>query len=1543
MPEPTEVVRSRGYGPSTDLLKGVPPTAPLEVQTTTLLHPHDTDIQQRVLAFSRPSPAHVTVLTAPETASSLTYRTLPYHPPPLSAPRGDSHDDTSRRSSSLAAVHTQLAVMEEALQDRLTTAANLIVAQVAEHTDRQLHTLEMAQSAESTTLAQLIMNCVQDELQHRLAEEHAAKEQPSLLLQQERRRDDDEAAAEAVATRTASAVETTVSRVVERVVAEVEKAVQAAEARSSNVAQQLENRMNTYFTQLQTDMMHALDAPHKTDATRSSSSTTDADTESRQSDDADRTQATLSDSLRQELTEMMAQATRVQHDRLSAMLETMLDRQGGTGALAAESDRRALHDIIEGSLQHASDNIRLSVVAEVKKLAKASAKGGGAAGKAQDEVLPEALAQNLSDSIDEAIASSQMTLKRLRETDGTVKEMHQEQARLYELTAQLRDMLLQQQQQQQQHEHEHARTQREMQAALSTAARLPKQHRDEVEAAAARQTEDALSLMHEVKDCVERLSGVVQARADSKEHDLVTTAQAVSDSVSAALEARTQEAVEGAMREVQQHMTELMSESMTRLMQTQMTRTRTAEEEEEEERKNAASALLTQERIVQAVKEILSPPLQLILTRLEHAEQEGRHRSEEHMLTMAKTLSEAVQAAMAERAHSTDDDKDKDDVSAALQERLTRMQKELIESVQQEMGKTHEVDLTPMYRYIDGLMAFVKEELVQQNRLLTTQQQQSQQHLQDQLTAMTERLTTATREGRATDAAQWASAQEQLRAAQTSALSAATEHMTQQLEQTLSSELTQSLQRALDSHNNNNNNTAPASVQQGSEELVLQHVKTELQGWRRAQEQMAAEQRDWLERTVQKAVEEMAHKTRAPATRQAADATDAEQAYRDTVERMASERHQEVLDMIQSCVAATPEELREHLRSLRAAVQEDSRSSTQHMLDKVEAMLAAHATSAKPRAATTDERDQQEQPDALSSLSVSLGDEEAARQRASILDELKRIHVALSEQGGILHTLSQHDAAGQRAPEQHGSAEVKQLSTEVDRVRAEMQTAMEHVQTVLRQLGSARGGEAVQALLQRLRAHMADVQLLQVQSAELQSRAMQALTRPLHRPAGADAPSETATTNTALSNDTPTTSEVGETASSSPAAPAALRGALETMQTEMLQHVQQLSQQMTAVEQQQEVVHDNIIDTITRVVAEMRESMEQQRLAEQQQKAAEAAEAAAAAAAKAEAEAAKAAAGPRPASVQDIHEALHAREAAMQSQWQKGQRKTAEILRDVAAETVSIRASHAAMQRAMQEHMDATARGQRTHWEETLQHDATQRRRELGETLQSTVLAPLQTTMRQMHKEAERAQQTALDSVVSRAMTQAASEAAVAVSHTMRDAVREQRDAVTAASEAAVASAASAQAVANSTKHWLTTEAASLQRALATPAASTTRSSLPLWWLLLNPLLTLLSMLLCGYLLFATFLLAFVPLPDGASPTVSGTAATDAAGDASTVSTTPIIEAEQVAPPPPPPLSLPIQVVQQVRPSPSAQPVQQAQTRSASTMPPSKRVVDSLS
>ncbi|CAG9571171.1 conserved hypothetical protein [Leishmania major strain Friedlin] len=589
---------------------------------------------------------------------------------------------------------TEREVMEQCLQEQLAVVANLVVDQVEQRTGQQLDALHVTYADKMKSFSEIVLNSIHDELrQLRVVRERqgaAERGSPSAAPSHSPMPIDAEAVARLVSARVAEQLTG----------ATLPSSTTPTPPPSSDMAYQLtrlEESTAAHFEDLQrriTAVVASRDAPAVTSAPAE---------------------------LRTAVVEAVQKAAAEQQEKLSNLINDLLAEErlaargsGGDAAANAIVDMRAIEESIESAVQSATNELRRTITSEVKKLEKSKGtRGEVTAGSATDA--------DMAIEIEKVFDAVQSTQSRLAAVDEVVGDIFKEQAATRDALRVMQEVL--------QRRLDELRGTVATEATASTPSPAAAPVNGVPEAAQQKITE----VLEQLRRDVSATSSMLEIHNDNAQQQLMTVAQVVSDSVTAAIQQHTEEALQSAMTTVQEQLNALREAGEAASAAASAAPPPAAA---------PPSAPLSQEVLTDAVEAVLSPRWAELSVQVEKMNTANKLAIEQQLLHIADSVSTSVaaslQAQLEEMRTSAESQlktehaaKEQGSVSidtspaatAALIEKttheLTTLREELLQALQAQVGKTPEVNLTPMYKYIDSVLTFMKEELSLQETNLT--------------------------------------------------------------------------------------------------------------------------------------------------------------------------------------------------------------------------------------------------------------------------------------------------------------------------------------------------------------------------------------------------------------------------------------------------------------------------------------------------------------------------------------------------------------------------------------------------------------------------------------------------------------------------------------------------------------------------------------------------------------------------------------------------------------------------------------------------------
>ncbi|KAH9600091.1 hypothetical protein LSM04_001944 [Trypanosoma melophagium] len=645
-PLPTEAatVRTKGYGPTKDLFKGVDTTKGLVVET--VMHPADAEMQRRVLSLSS---ADVSVYT------------------PLDVETGTEESSVPVQREDIVAI----------APDQLASVATVIVDQLKEQLELNSYAAEASHNGRSGSIVNAIATCLRQEIDRVVLETHTQEASFSRMLQE---------SSDVICARIASVIHE-------------ERAhfhVNDADKNNQHYSLLLQE-VKLSMKKLEQSLKEAFEA----------------------SVTANQGKDPVPEDLRGQIVTAIEQATRMQQEHISFALEDILERKlTSQGSLPPTPP--ALEDI-EGVVKTAMTRVMDDTQSEVRELMQTLREKTSA----ESTVSPskgEVALEGLLATYGERLEEMRETTYEFSDLKELLMEVHNHQQT--NMTA-IHDV-----------EREVKKLKKELMSALhelaegsSKSAKIEEkgdrfgEYCDKLDALADRVTsrvEEQLKQQHEdMKDLPKRLielENVIRERKQPvvdhipspQEFDderMITLAQSISDSILAAL----------AQRE------ELFSKAPKSESSFPPPTTPPVPVEVP-----VPVSQFTKEELAEAVSAVLHPKLDELAATMESAhktntlpsqlEESPTLITDEQLLTVAQTISDSLRGVVKDIVTTNATTTKSTNVThieetkEAILERLGELKQSIIATVQEEMGRTHEIDLTPFQNYLDEVIHGMKEE-----------------------------------------------------------------------------------------------------------------------------------------------------------------------------------------------------------------------------------------------------------------------------------------------------------------------------------------------------------------------------------------------------------------------------------------------------------------------------------------------------------------------------------------------------------------------------------------------------------------------------------------------------------------------------------------------------------------------------------------------------------------------------------------------------------------------------------------------------------------
>ncbi|CAD2219674.1 hypothetical protein ADEAN_000718300 [Angomonas deanei] len=175
-----------------------------------------------------------------------------------------------------------------------------------------------------------------------------------------------------------------------------------------------------------------------------------------------------------------------------------------------------------------------------------------------------------------------------------------------------------------------------------------------------------------------RLRGVVELTGDRSEENLASSVSMLSECIANVMEQKSDGAIQQALRSI-----------------------------EEISARGDTTLLRAEAEIKRTIEETVSTHLREISQNIGNLEAKISSTTQDNLLVFSQQIEKAMIDAIKNHQVGVDTPLD----TKALRE-------EIVKSVQEEMRKPHDVNLSPMYEYIDGTLSFIKEQYAKQDTLL---------------------------------------------------------------------------------------------------------------------------------------------------------------------------------------------------------------------------------------------------------------------------------------------------------------------------------------------------------------------------------------------------------------------------------------------------------------------------------------------------------------------------------------------------------------------------------------------------------------------------------------------------------------------------------------------------------------------------------------------------------------------------------------------------------------------------------------------------------
>ncbi|RNF20873.1 protein p166 [Trypanosoma cruzi] len=627
LPPPATTVRSKGYGPTKDLLKGVDISKRLVVETE--LHPADAELQRRVLSLS---------------AADVSVRT------PLEGEVNFVDNGAIPQQEEIVSISSE----------QLASVATVIVEQVKEKLELSSYTSEAAQDARSSGVVNAVADCLRQEMERLSATLQTQEVSFSRMLGEN---------SDVICARIASVIQK-------------ERSLAAANLRKtetkhlSSFTQEVTSAVANLETSLKKTLVETIAAKNKK-------------------------MVPIFEDVCLHVVGAIEQASRTQQEQLAISLQDVLER---TVISAVSPDKSLNLDAIQGIVQHAMERVvegtQNKVQELLKDIRKHFKKSTIPIGDASDEKQLEL--EGLLNSYGERLEELRESTAGLTDVKELLMDVHSLQQTNEVAVQEVRDSI--------------KRLKKDLMGVLRGATSPPV-----VEAVAEDKNGMFAEYCDKLADVADRVTSTVEQQLKKQSLDVKELLTQVRT-----LEKTFGETKKSAVVSIPS-MQELDDDRMVTLAQS-ISDSILASLPPREALPKPAPAF-TKEDLVEAVSAVLGPKLDELAAAVAKMEtprpstvtvsevDEGATGlGEQQLITLAQTIAESVRDVvqdvvpakeLMESLTSREDD-------AALMARLESLKETIIATVQEEMGRTHEVDLTPFQNYLDQVLAGVQEAIIKQ-------------------------------------------------------------------------------------------------------------------------------------------------------------------------------------------------------------------------------------------------------------------------------------------------------------------------------------------------------------------------------------------------------------------------------------------------------------------------------------------------------------------------------------------------------------------------------------------------------------------------------------------------------------------------------------------------------------------------------------------------------------------------------------------------------------------------------------------------------------
>ncbi|EKF33436.1 hypothetical protein MOQ_002697 [Trypanosoma cruzi marinkellei] len=627
LPPPATTVRSKGYGPTKDLLKGVDTSKRLVVETE--LHPADAELQRRVLSLS---------------AANVSVRT------PLEGEVNFVDNGAIPQQEELMTISSE----------QLASVATVIVDQVKEKLELSSYTSEAAQDARSSGVVNAVADCLRQELERLSVTLQTQEVSFSRMLGEN---------SDVICARIASVIQK-------------ERSLAAAKL-SKTGTQHLSS-----FTQEITSAVANLEASLK----KTLGETIAAN---------NKKMDPIFEDVCLHVVGAIEQASRTQQEQLTISLQDVLER---TVISAVAADKSFNLDAIQGIVQHAMERVVDGTQHKVQELLKDVRKhfkeSTPTVGNASDEKQLEL--EGLLRSYGERLEELRESTAGLTELKDLLMEVHSFQQTNEVAVQEVRDSI--------------KRLKKDLMGVLRGATSPAA-----VEAVAEDKDGMFAEYCDKLADVADRVTSTVEQQLKEQSLDVKELLTKVRT-----LEKTFGETQKPALASIPS-MQELDDDRMVTLAQSISDSILASLPPHEAPPKPAPA--FKKEDLVEAVSAVLGPKLDELaaaVAKMEtprpptvtvsDADEGTTGLGEQQLITLAQTIAESVRDVVQDVVPAKElmESLNARKNDTALITRLESLKETIIATVQEEMGRTHEVDLTPFQKYLDEVLAGVQEALSKQ-------------------------------------------------------------------------------------------------------------------------------------------------------------------------------------------------------------------------------------------------------------------------------------------------------------------------------------------------------------------------------------------------------------------------------------------------------------------------------------------------------------------------------------------------------------------------------------------------------------------------------------------------------------------------------------------------------------------------------------------------------------------------------------------------------------------------------------------------------------